>query len=261
MHQHVTGLVEPARAIFLQLAFDPLGAVPRLPLQGRPRGVYANPLDPAVQAHQHRARRHGVAQSHQQGVPRPRVVGEAKELLVRVANGVRVVGHTAARAAGTQRLQLTRDDRQILHHGEQRHLIAFVAHRGDLRAGRHGHRLLLWRRQAERRCRPRRCRWEQADTQQIEERDVVALRHPVQPEQQLIDHVRERLDQRDAGIGHVVIGPLRAAPLDEPLRVVDKVLEPAVIEIGGGQGHCRLLLHVVGEMGPQRDGHSSDGIV
>ena len=39
------------------------------------------------------------------------------------------------------------------------------------------------------------------------------------------------------GIGHVVIGPRRAARHDHPLGVVDQFLEASVVEIGSGQGH------------------------
>ena len=39
------------------------------------------------------------------------------------------------------------------------------------------------------------------------------------------------------GIRHVVVRPLRAAPLDQSLGVVDQVLKAAVVQIGGGQRH------------------------
>ena len=41
------------------------------------------------------------------------------------------------------------------------------------------------------------------------------------------------------GVRHVVVGPFRAALLDEPLGVVNQVLEPPVVEVGHGQGHQR----------------------
>ena len=53
------------------------------------------------------------------------------------------------------------------------------------------------------------------------------VRHPVQPVDQLVDHLRERLDQRDARVGDVVVGPLRAALLHQALGVVDEILEVA----------------------------------
>ena len=42
---------------------------------------------------------------------------------------------------------------------------------------------------------------------------------------------------RDPGVVDVVVGPLRAASLDEPLGVVDEVLEAAVVQVGRGQHH------------------------
>jgi hypothetical protein len=64
-----------------------------------------------------------------------------------------------------------------------------------------------------------------------------AVGDPVQPPQHLVDHVGERLDERDAGIVDVVVGPLGAALLDQPLGVVDQRLERAVVEVGSGKRH------------------------
>ena len=80
----------------------------------------------------------------------------------------------------------------------------------------------------------------QADPEQLEELHVVPVRYPVQPVDELVDHLRERLDQRHAGVGDVVVGPLRAPSLDQPLGVVDQVLEPPVVELGRGQRHRDL---------------------
>ena len=49
----------------------------------------------------------------------------------------------------------------------------------------------------------------------------------------------ERLDERDARVGDVVVGPLRAAQLQVPLRLVDELLERAVVQAGRGQRHAR----------------------
>ena len=68
--------------------------------------------------------------------------------------------------------------------------------------------------------------------------------YAVEPVQEQIGHPRERLDQGDARIGDVVIGPFRTALLDETLGVVDEVLERAVVEVRRWKGH----------------GHSSPGI-
>ncbi len=77
----------------------------------------------------------------------------------------------------------------------------------------------------------------QADADQLEELDVVAVGYPVEPVEELVGHVGERLDQGDAGVGDVVVRPLRAAPLDQPLGVVDQVLEAAVVQVGCRQRH------------------------
>ena len=87
----------------------------------------------------------------------------------------------------------------------------------------------------------RRGRREERDADQLEELDVVAVRDAVEPVDQLVGHPGEQLDERHAGVGDVVVGPLGAALLDEPLGVVDEVLEPAVVEVGDGQRHQRLI--------------------
>ena len=63
------------------------------------------------------------------------------------------------------------------------------------------------------------------------------VRHSVESVDQLIDQVGEGLDQGDARIGHVVIGPLGIAQLHESLRLVDEILESAIIEIRCGKRH------------------------
>ena len=48
------------------------------------------------------------------------------------------------------------------------------------------------------------------------------------------------------GIVDVVIGPAGAALLHEALRVVDELLEPAIVEVGSGKRHVEAL---VGRLG------------
>ena len=110
-----------------------------------------------------------------------------------------------------------------------------VRARGHLGLRPDHHRLRLRRRQPERHLAAGRGRRPELHPDQLEELDVVQVRHPVQPVDQLIDHLRERLDQGDPGIGDVVVGPGRATLLDQPLGVVDQVLEMPVVEIRGGQ--------------------------
>ena len=74
-------------------------------------------------------------------------------------------------------------------------------------------------------------RREERDADQLEELDVVPVRHAVEPIDELVGHPGERLDQGHAGIGHVVVRPFGAALLDEPLRLVDEVLEATIVEV------------------------------
>ena len=87
---------------------------------------------------------------------------------------------------------------------------------------------------------------EEAHADQVEELDVDPLGHPVEPVEQLVGHVRERLDQRHARVVDVVIRPAGAALLHEALRVVDELLEAAVVEVGCGKRHVEAL---VGRLG------------
>ncbi|CAB4733854.1 unannotated protein [freshwater metagenome] len=63
------------------------------------------------------------------------------------------------------------------------------------------------------------------------------IRNPVEPVNELIGHVGERLDERYPRVRHVVIGPLRVAKLDETFRLIDEILESTVVEIRCWQGH------------------------
>ncbi len=87
---------------------------------------------------------------------------------------------------------------------------------------------------------------EETHADQVEELDVDPLRHPVEPVEQLVGHVRERLDQRHARVVDVVIRPAGAALLHEALRVVDELLEAAVVEVGSRKRHVEAL---VGRLG------------
>src|SRR5256884_5998605 len=61
--------------------------------------------------------------------------------------------------------------------------------------------------------------------------DVVALRNAVEPVENLVGHPGEGLDQGDPRVGHVVVGPFRALLMDDPLGVVDQVLEASIVEV------------------------------
>jgi hypothetical protein len=163
-----------------------------------------------------------------------RRVAEGEEPVAVVDRG-RDVGLLAA-DRGRHDAELARQDLQVVQRGEH-HRLGLGAGRRHLRAGRHGQRVLLGRGQPEGDRGPGRGGRPQADAEQVEELHVGALGHPVEPPQDLVGHVREGLDQRHPGVVDVVVGPLGAALLDQPLGVVDQRLERAIVEVGGGQRH------------------------
>ena len=81
----------------------------------------------------------------------------------------------------------------------------------------------------------------QPHAEKLQVPDVVFLRDLVHLEQHRLRDVGEKLQERDAGVGDVVVGPLGAAQADLALHVVDDVLELTVVEVGGGQGHGLFL--------------------
>src|SRR5205823_13331895 len=95
----------------------------------------------------------------------------------------------------------------------------------------------LWPGEPEGDRRARRGRRKEPNADQFEEFDVVALGDTVQSIQDLVGHPGEGLDQRDAGVRHVVVGPLRAALLYEALGIVDEVLESPIVEVWDRKCH------------------------
>lgn len=86
---------------------------------------------------------------------------------------------------------------------------------------------------------------EECDAHEVQEGQMVLLRDPVEPVDDLVGHVGDRLHEGDAGVRHVVVGPFGGALLDVALGVVDELLEAAVVEIREGsaisgrfQGSC-----------------------
>ena len=168
-------------------------------------------------------------------------VGEREERLVG-AQGVEVVGeHLAVGAAeaGHEDGRLDRHPGLDPEHDRRRTLAPGGRH---LHPGRDRGRRLGRAGQPERDVGPGRRRREHPEPDELEELDVVAVRDAVQPVQELIGHEREELDERDARVAHVVVGPLRGEERDAPLRLVDEVLERAVVEPRGGQGHREASL-------------------
>ncbi len=235
-HGDLTGLVEPAGAVGPRQARHPAGAVPRLPHERRLPGVDADALHPAVEAYGDDAPGYGGGQPEQQGVARLRTGLEAGDVLAR-AERRGAVGLVPGRGGGDQPDQRTRHDRQVLGGREDHGLLGLTAGGGDLRAGREPHRVRLGGGEPEVDVGAGDRRREQLHAEQVEEGGVVPVGHPVEPVEQLVDHVRERLDERDPGVRHVVVGPFGRALLDVPLGLVDELLEAPVVQVGGRQGH------------------------
>ena len=83
----------------------------------------------------------------------------------------------------------------------------------------------------------RRLRRLEADADQVEEGEEVLLRHLVEPVDDHLRHPGIQLEQRDARVRRVVVGPLRAVARDEAHGLVHDLLPRAVVEIRNRQGH------------------------
>ena len=122
-------------------------------------------------------------------------------------------------------------DGEVLDGLEHDRLLGGRAHGADLGAeGRDGDRLDGRRAQAEPQLGGRGRRRRQADAEQLEQRQMQLVGHPVHPVHEHVRHPGEQLDQRDPGVGHVVLRPLRAGAGDTQAGLVDQVLEPPVVE-------------------------------
>lgn len=236
----VAGPVETTGAVAVDLAGLPAVLGPGLPDQRRLARVDTDAVDAAVEFERERAVRDGGAEADEHAVAGIGRLGEAQHVLAlgevrgAVADGLAAdLRHQAAHRA--------RDDPQVLLGGEHDGLVAFGAQGGDLGADRDEDRVLLRRGQPEGHVRARGRRREQRDADQVQEGEVVLVRDPVEPVDDLVGHVGHRLDERDTGVRDVVVGPLRGALLDVALGIVDELLEAAVVEVGRGQGHQRSL--------------------
>jgi hypothetical protein len=232
----VPRLVEPTGRVALDLARRPRVAVPRLPHERGVLGVDTHPEHPAGEAQRHGTTRGCVVEAEEQHV----VVGgwrpEDRDLVAE-AELVVAAGRLLVTVSGEDVRQSPWRHDEVLRRCEDQGLLLIGPRCGDLRAGGEDDVLLL------------RCgepggdldacggRGEEGDTQQVEERDVQLVRHAVEPVEQLVDHEGEGLDERDPGVGDVVVGPLRTALLDHPLGIVDEVLEAAVVQARDGQAH------------------------
>src|SRR5205823_2557232 len=84
---------------------------------------------------------------------------------------------------------------------------------------------------------PGRLRRLETHADQVEEGEEVLLRHLVQPVDDHLRHPGVELEDGDAGVGGVVVGPLRAVARDQAHGLVHDLLPGAVVEIGYRERH------------------------
>ena len=77
------------------------------------------------------------------------------------------------------------------------------------------------------------------ETHQRQELAPVAVGDPVDPVEVGLHHPGKQIQQRDARIRDVVVGPLRRVSRDERPALVDEVGPPAVVEVGKRKRHVR----------------------
>src|SRR5262249_24531648 len=75
------------------------------------------------------------------------------------------------------------------------------------------------------------------DTQERQEFHSVAIRDPIRPVEQCFDQKREALQDRDAGVGRLKVGPFGIVSRCACQCLVQKILEPAVVKYGHVERH------------------------
>ena len=88
--------------------------------------------------------------------------------------------------------------------------------------------------------RARRHRGAHRNAQQLEVRELGGLGNLVEAEEQVLAEKREQLDERDAGIARVVIGPLRRVDRNAPHQLVAELLVRPVVEDRRWKRHALL---------------------
>ena len=232
--------VQAAGGVAIEVADLPVRARPRLPGERRPGRIHSDALDRAGEPEAQRVRGGRLAQADQEQVAGLRLGLEGQE-----ASGVEGLGRPVDVLLAVRRGERGRDcdrhDRQVVERGEDDRVVSLRADRGRLGPAGDPDGVRLRTGEPEGDLATRRRRREQPDPDQLEELHVVPVRDPVDPVQELVRHPGEELDQGDAGVGDVVVRPLRATLLDEPFRVVDEILEAAIVQVGDRQGHRSLL--------------------
>ena len=236
-------VVEPTRAVLEDLGLQPLAVLSRdLPAQWRilridacAARLRALDLDPDEQP------REGLGEAEVERVPDRRRLPERELVLTGRAGAA--PGHLdlPGRAAalddvGDRPVGL---DRERLGRLEHDRLVAGGPDRADLGlACRDQDRLLRRRGKPEADLCGRAAGRGQAHPQELQQRDVQLVRDAVDAIDEHLGHPREQLDERDPGVRHVVLGPLGAGPMDTQARLVDELLEVAVVEDDLGKRHA-----------------------
>ena len=216
----------------------PVAAVvgPVLPAQGRVarvdvrRGVAA-----AVQPQLQAVAREVPGVADVEGVALLRLLVEDRRLDPARADVREVVLEAGALAPGPQRLEVGRRDGERLDRGEDERLVGLRAIRGYLRPRRHGDGAGQRRGEVTGDVDLGRHRRIAADADEFEEALVHLLRHAVELVEGHLRHPGEQLDEGDARIADVVVGPLGAVARDQASRLVDDVLELAQVERSVGR--------------------------
>ncbi len=134
--------------------------------------------------------------------------------------------------------QATDDDQLLLRLEDDRILVGRLRGR-DLRA-LFDDLLLRALDEIERDQRPRRLRRTEANADHVQEREVILLGDAIEPIQDQLRHPRRQLENRDARIRRIVIGPVGAIARDEPHRLGDDVRVRAIVELGRGNHDSSL---------------------
>ena len=243
LQPHVPAAREGRGLVLHQLEPPPRAAVPVLP--GQLRLQHRRPLargaghGRAVLASQRREREvdlhlgegQGRAQAEQQRAPRGRARAEGVE----AGLGLVIDGADVAEAGLLEHLHRVergaeRDQRTVgLEHDLDAVLVGAVGR--HLRPLRHDHvrlgEIVHRREQDLPRGRTRRC---QLEAHQLEELQVIELRHLAQAIGEQLGHPGEYLDHRHAGIRFIEIGPLRRVARNAGAHLRHDVGEAAVVD-------------------------------
>ena len=166
--------------------------------------------------------------------------GERRLVAAARAGDARADRHLAGDAVVLDQVRLGAQGRdgEVGRRLEHDRLVAGRAHRADLGVPRgHGHRLDRRGGQPEAHLGGGRRGRRQRDPEQLEQGDVQLVGDAVQAVDEHVGHPGEELDQGDAGVGDVVLGPLRARARDPGAGLVHEILEAAVVELDLGQAH------------------------